>query len=129
MVTLKTIQGRRPRSANGTRRESTVSRFRDLEPVTENRICELTALLGVPRGRVVDEAIRVLRERVLQELAADPSEYCDTIKKSLGGLEPRVYMALVRGDSSPNLVDPKLVELELQLAERRRRRDKLMGRT
>lgn len=129
MATAESIPGRRSRSAVGQRRTSRIYQFRDLDPETDIRIGELSLTLGVPRGRVVDEAIRILYQRICAQVAEDPSGYCHTITKAFRGMDPATFMSLIQGKAQSSSDNPKLIELEQRLADRRRQRDELMGRT
>ncbi len=44
-------------------------------------------------------------------------------------MDPATFMSLIQGKAQSSSDNPKLIELEQRLADRRRQRDELMGRT
>ena len=115
---------RRSRSPNGQRRESRVSYFRDLEPVTEFHIAHLAYRFGVPQGRVIDAAIRTFVNQVNEDDKAN----CQTIEEN-GTTKPSTDLSWILDPTlPPNKDDPGWKITEEKLEAVRRRRNEIMGR-
>jgi hypothetical protein len=120
MSDIKSRTGeRRSRSPNDTQRERQTYYVRDLDPRTESKIKTLSSLLNAQQVRVIDKAVDLLFET----LKADQISKCQTSSSPLESLPTWLL-----NRTPPPGDDPKLQELEAKLAERRRRRDEIMGR-
>jgi hypothetical protein len=130
MKKLHQIRGRRSRSPNGIRDEHPVYRVRCSPRVVVLAKAMATAL-DVPIASIFDEAISRLAEDILADTSSSAKSYCATLspgENQEAGVDYRQLLS--RDNAAPRSAweIEQSQRLDARLAERRRRRDQIMGR-
>ena len=114
--------GRKPRSKNGERRQSSVWNIRDVSESTRDDVKLLSAILKANQAHVIELAISNLKQSLVAE-HQEKKRYCKTISPNQDDLS----WLLDKNEEPSN--HKSVIELEERLEKRKLARDVLMGRT